>query len=164
MLTTGGPALAAHASFDPDYLRAQGWISSHAVGASLVSPVVLAGLLGTLVEAAFPQAVPYTQSLQHARPLIVGVKVRAEIEVVDVTPLSRHPSLDGEDDDGDNDDSHTTGDASNSNSNSNSSKNATYRTRHGYQVDLKTTVVRDRDQVVIAQGTVSLWLPDYLRM
>jgi len=31
LLTCGGEALAAHASFDPDYERARGWIRQHAV-------------------------------------------------------------------------------------------------------------------------------------
>jgi hypothetical protein len=152
MLTTGGPALAAHASFDPEYSRAQGWIYQHAVGPAVLSPVVITGLVGTLVEAAFPQGVPLQQSMQHLRPLIVGVAVRAEIEVIQVTPLERPMT------------STTEEQEQQGNDDGKDAKDTTYRRRHGYQVDLKTTVARDRDQVAIAEGRVSLWLPDYLRM
>ncbi|GKY98510.1 hypothetical protein MPSEU_000808100 [Mayamaea pseudoterrestris] len=84
LLTCGGESLAAHASFDPDYLRAQDWIRSHAVGPAVLSPVLISGLIGALVEAAFPFSVPDTQSLTLLRPLIVGVSVNAKIQVENV--------------------------------------------------------------------------------
>jgi hypothetical protein len=84
LLTCGGEALAAHASFDPDYLRAQDWIRSHAVGPAVLSPVLISGMVGALVEAAFPFCVPDTQSMKMLRPLIVGVSVNAKIQVENV--------------------------------------------------------------------------------
>lgn len=72
-LVCGGEALAKHASFDPDYDRAQGWIRHHAVGPAVLSPVLISGLVGALVEAALPQSVPVSSSMKQIRPLIVGV-------------------------------------------------------------------------------------------
>jgi hypothetical protein len=74
-LVCGGEALAKHASFDLDYGRAQGWIRHHAVGPAVLSPVLIAGLVGALVEAALPQSVPISSSMKQIRPLIVGVSV-----------------------------------------------------------------------------------------
>jgi len=34
----------------------------------------------------------------------------------------------------------------------------------GYVVNLRTQVTRVRDDVLIAKGTHSIWIPDYLRM
>lgn len=132
MLTCGGEALAAHASFDPDYRRAQGWIRHHAVGPAVLSPVLISGLVGALVEAAFPQSVPDSQSMKVLRPLIVGVEVQAKIVVADVVPSA------GEERGGER--------------------------RQGYTVHLKTAVTRVRDDLVLAEGGHSIWIPDYLRM
>jgi acyl dehydratase len=145
MLTCGGEALAAFASFDPDYSRAQGWIRHHAVGPAVLSPILITGVVGALVEATFPQAVPVSQSMKQHRPLIVGVAVHAKIEVVQVVSsnndeeggTSRSPER-GEED--------------------------RYDRRYGHQVDLKTTVARVRDDVVIAEGEHSVWIPDYQNM
>lgn len=84
ILATGGEALAAHASFDPNYKRAQGWIRKHAVGPAVLSPILLQGLIGALSEAAFPEGVLVSQSMMQLKPLIVGVAVKATIEVIDV--------------------------------------------------------------------------------
>jgi hypothetical protein len=84
MLTCGGAALAAHASWDPLYKRAQAYFQRHAVGQTKLSPVLISGLVGALVEAAFPHAVLESQSLTQAQPLIVGVSVLAKIEVTHV--------------------------------------------------------------------------------
>jgi len=143
MLTCGGEALAAHASFDPDYVRAQGWIRHHAVGPAVLSPILISGLTGALVEAAFPQAVPVSQSMKQVRPLIVGVGVIASIEVIEVldnriqtVPAKEERSCDSDQ----------------------------YDRRHGYQVNLKTKVARVRDDAIIADGTHSIWIPDYQHM
>jgi hypothetical protein len=72
LLTCGGEELARHASFDPDYTRARGWIRNRAIGQSVLSPVLISGLVGALVEAAFPQSVPVTCSTHQIRPLIVS--------------------------------------------------------------------------------------------
>lgn len=153
MLTCGGEALAAHASFDPDYSRAQGWIRHHAVGPAVLSPVLITGVVGALVEATFPQAVPVSQSMKQHRPLIVGVAIHAKIEVVQVVSSNndeegvsnkgRTHNTDGSPDRGEED---------------------RYDRRYGHQVDLKTTVARVRDDVVIAEGEHSVWIPDYLHM
>jgi anti-sigma factor RsiW len=72
LLTCGGEQLARHASFDPDYTRAQGWIRHHAVGPAVLSPVLISGLVGALVEAVFPNSVPVSCSISHLKPLIVS--------------------------------------------------------------------------------------------
>lgn len=74
LLTAGGEALAKHASFDPQYHRARDWIRTHAVGPAVLSPVLISGLVGALVEAACPQSIPISCSMQQIRPLIVGVR------------------------------------------------------------------------------------------
>lgn len=74
LLTAGGEALAKHASFDPQYYRARDWIRTHAVGPAVLSPVLISGLVGALVEAACPQSIPISCSMQQIRPLIVGVR------------------------------------------------------------------------------------------
>lgn len=144
MLTCGGEALAAHASFDPDYIRAKGWIRQHAVGPAVLSPVLVSGLVGALVEAAFPQSVPDTQAISVLRPLIVGVEVIARIEVTEVV------FVDGG------------GGVGSSSNNTNNERNE--RRQHGYTVRLKTTVSRERDDLALAEGSHSIWIPDYLRM
>ncbi len=75
MLTLGGPSLAANASFDPHYHRAREWIHHHAVGPTVQSPVLIQGLIGALVEAAFPSSIIISNSMQNIRPLIVGVSL-----------------------------------------------------------------------------------------
>jgi len=160
LLATGGAELAAHASFDPDYGRAQAWIRHHAVGPARLSPVLIAGLIGALAEAAFPQAIVQAQTLTHQRPLIVGVTVTAAVEVVSVvekkataasTNQNRHEYDDvvvkGSDSD----------DKSSRNNNDDERK-------YGYHVTLKTLVTRVRDDAVIAHGYHELWVPDYLQM
>jgi hypothetical protein len=72
LLTCGGEELARHASFDPDYSRARGWIQNRAIGPAVLSPVLISGLVGALVEAALPQAVPVRCSMHQVRPLIVS--------------------------------------------------------------------------------------------
>jgi len=92
LLTCGGEELARHASFDPDYNRARGWIQNRAIGPAVLSPVLISGLVGALVEAAFPQSVPVNASMHQARPLIVGQEACA---VVQVTAI-KHYARDGE--------------------------------------------------------------------
>jgi hypothetical protein len=141
MLTCGGEALAAHASFDPDYIRAKGWIRQHAVGPAVLSPVLVSGLVGALVEAAFPQSVPDTQAITILRPLIVGVEVVARIEVTEALFVEGGGSA-----------------------GTNRSTERSDRRQHGYTVRLKTTVSRERDALALAEGSHSIWIPDYLRM
>jgi hypothetical protein len=145
MLTCGGEALAAHASFDPDYNRAQNWIRHHAVGSAVLSPVLVTGVVGALVEATFPHCVPVSQSMKQHRPLIVGVAVHAKIEVVQVVSSNNDEARAG-------------------NRNVERGDEDRYDRRNGHQVDLKTTVARVRDDVVIAEGEHSVWIPDYQNM
>jgi len=150
LLVCGGSNLAKHASFDPNYSRAQGWIRQHAVGPAVVSPVLISGLIGALVEAALPNSVPIESSMQQIRPLIVGVKVRAEVEVdlaeakVNVNTASApampaDTSLD-----------YQNGDLS---SMKNSGK------CDGYHIQMTTRVERLQDGAMIATGTQSVWIP-----
>lgn len=143
LLATGGAALAAHASFDPDYDRAQDWIRHHAVGPAVLSPILIAGLTGALTEAAFPHGVITAHSMRHHRPLIVGVTVASMIQVVAVKEVKElHASEEDADD----------------------SSNRDHKRKNGYNVSLRTLVTRVRDDAVIAEGTHELWVPDYLRM
>jgi len=159
MLLCGGAALAAHASFDPQYARAQDWIHNHAVGPAVLSPVLTSGLIHTLTEAAFPNSVPISQEMKQVRPLIVGVSVYATIQVTAVTDRLRGgiattttstssvtTSITEGDDDGPDG-----GDHNNMN---------VYTTQKGYQIDLQAVVSRVRDEAVISEGRVSIWLPD----
>ena len=163
LLATGGPDLAAHASFDPDYNRAQDWIRHHAVGPAVLSPILISGLTGALTEAAFPHGVITYQSMKHLRPLIVGVPVASMIEVVSVTKTEQRmkSTTTTEQDDGDdNNNSHS----HNSNIEHPSDETNDHRRKHGYDVTLRTIVSRVRDDCIIAEGTHELWVPDYLRM
>jgi hypothetical protein len=74
LLSCGGPSLARHASFDPEYKRARDWIRRHPVGPAVLSPVLIQGLLGALVEASVPHAVSISVHMTQHRPLIVGVR------------------------------------------------------------------------------------------
>lgn len=139
MLTCGGEALAAHASFDPDYERAKTWVRHHAVGPAVLSPVLISGLTGALVEAAFPQAIIMSQGMSQIRPLIVGVPVIGKIEASSVIDTRKNGFRAVEIGEG-------------------------FEKCHGYQVDLKSLVLRVRDDAVIAEGVYSIWIPDYEHM
>jgi len=147
MLVTGGEALAAHASFDPNYRRATDWIRYHAVGPAVLSPVLITGLTGALVEAAFPQAVVVKQDMSHIRPLIVGVAVHAQITVVDVAQGAADPKKTESYDDPER-----------------RKRQDTEGRNYGYQVRLQTQVLRVRDDAIISEGEHVLWIPDYVNM
>jgi hypothetical protein len=144
LLICGGEALAKDASFDPEYDRARDWIRHHAVGPAVLSPVLISGLVGALIEAAVPQSVPHKCSMHQIRPLIVGVQVCAKIEVVAVADpeASEHVPC-GSDSSHDED---------------------AYERKNGFEVCLRTEVTRVRDGAKIAEGTHSIWIPDYLHM
>jgi hypothetical protein len=146
LLTCGGEALAKDASFDPEYHRARDWIRHHAVGPAVLSPVLISGLVGALVEAAVPQSVPHRYSMHQIRPLIVGVEVCATIEVVAVADPeeSEHGSSPCGSDPNDHEDA--------------------YERNNGFEVCLRTEVTRVRDGAKIAEGTHTIWIPDYLHM
>eukprot|EP00934_Nitzschia_sp_Nitz4_P006508 Nitzschia sp. Nitz4//scaffold17_size182527//54020//54700//NITZ4_001842-RA/size182527-processed-gene-0.92-mRNA-1//1//CDS//3329539304//6498//frame0 len=138
LLACGGEDLARHASFDPDYDRARSWIQNRAIGPAVLSPVLINGLVGALVEAIFPQSVPVEASMHQTRPLIVGQEVCASVQVVQVD--------------------HFTGDHLNG-----SSKEKDWGSpQEGHEIRLETEVIRTQDNEVIAQGTHSVWIPGYL--
>jgi len=138
LLTCGGEELARHASFDPDYSRARGWIQNRAIGPAVVSPVVINGLVGALVEAAFPQSVPVAASMHQARPLIVGQEVLASVQVIGVKHFAR-------------------------NGTEVSMKEKDFgRRQDGHEIHLSTQVVRTQDDEIIAEGSHSIWIPGYL--
>ena len=155
LLATGGPDLAAHASFDPDYGRAQDWIRHHAVGPAVLSPILISGLTGALTEAAFPHGVITHQSMQHVRPLIVGVPVAAMIEVVNVTKAIQPTH---------NNNNNDAADTRHSDLESADKNQQQQQRKHGYDVTLRTIVSRVRDDCIIAEGTLELWVPDYRHM
>jgi hypothetical protein len=141
LLTCGGEELARHASFDPDYETAKDWIRSRAIGPAILSPVLISGLVGALVEAAFPQSVPMSLSMEHVRPLIVGVEVCARIQVESVTEKERQGVAGA--DDGSN--GHNSGDK-------------------GYEIMLAPQVIRVQDDAIVSEGTHRVWIPGYLTM
>lgn len=142
--------MAAQASFDPDYGRAQSWIRHHPVGPAVLSPVLISGLVQALVEATFPESVPDSQSMKQLRPLIVGVEINASIEVTDV--------IDNRCGDG------VQQPKEEERQRVKMSAVSAEELKYGYTVHLKTTVTRNRDNLVIAEGSHSIWIPDYLRM
>jgi hypothetical protein len=84
--------------------------------------------------------------MHQIRPLIVGVEVCAKIEVVAVADpeASEHgPSPCGSDPNDHED---------------------VYERKNGFEVCLRTEVTRVRDGAKIAEGTHSIWIPDYLHM
>jgi acyl dehydratase len=127
--------LAAHASFDPNYDQAKQWIRARPIGSSTISPVLIQGLVGTLVDAAFPQTVPVESSIRYVRPLIVGTEVRASVVVVKVEE-QHQPTLKPLSD---------------------------FNEEAGFEIDLKTQVVRVQDDALIADGTHKVWIPNYLK-
>ena len=169
LLATGGPDLAAHASFDPDYHRAQDWIRHHAVGPAVLSPILISGLTGALTEAAFPHGVITYQSMKHVRPLIVGVPVASIIEVVSVTKAERiKPTMEQDEHDNINNHNRNNNDDDDDDDKNPSKENDDHHQQqqrtHGYDVTLRTIVSRVRDDCIIAEGIHELWVPDYLRM
>ena len=136
LLQAGGPSLAAHASFDPQYKRAQDWIRQHAVGPATLSPILIGGLTGALVEAAFPHGVVVRQTINPVQSLIVGVPVEAQLQVRKVEQTDYpFPVVE-----------------------------RTKEQKDGFRVELDMKLVRVRDQAVIATGEHVLWVPDYLHM
>lgn len=133
-LTCGGQELARHASFDPNYDQAKHYIRARAIGPAVLSPILIQGLVGALVEAALPQTVPVQSSLRHLRPLIVGAEVCARIAVTSVEERQRDFGV-----------AHENGET-------------------GFEIVLQTEVVRVQDDAVIAEGSHTVWIPSYLKM
>jgi len=148
LLICGGPSLARHSSFDPQYATARTWIRSHPVGPAVVGPILLQGLVGALIEAAIPQRVPIQANLTQLCPLIVGVEMEATVTVtqvdsiVDDTTNSTYTNLEND-----------------------AMRNDTTSRLHtnggGYQVQLRAECKRVRDNTVIAEGSQLIWIPDY---
>lgn len=151
-LACGGPALAAHASFDPNYERASTWIQNHAVGTAVLSPILISGLVGALTEAAFPQAIVVQHSLNFTdKPLIVGVTVSARIKVVSIERQNQRP----------NPISHH---ALATDAQSSSPSSSPSPRQVGFLVKLESTVHRVQDGAAIALGEQTIWIPDYKNM
>ncbi len=139
MLVCGGKELAAYASFDPEYKRAKDYIQNHAVGPAVLSPILISGLIGALIESTLPQSFFISGTMNQLRPLIVGVEVEANIQVVSVKSsseeLSNNEELGG--------------------------FNYKNMLKHGYELNLDTEVKRVSDGAVISTGNQTIWLPDY---
>jgi hypothetical protein len=84
LLVCGGDDLASNASFDPQYKRAKNYIQNHAVGHAVLSPILVNGLVGAMIESTFPQGFFVSGTMKQLRPLIVGVEVEATFHVVSV--------------------------------------------------------------------------------
>jgi hypothetical protein len=159
MLVCGGKDLAAHASFDPVYKRAKKFIHNRPVGPAVLSPILISGLVGALIESTLPQSFFVNGSMNQLRPLIVGVEVEASIQVVDVT----HCGVDGvvaddmSTDDSDND-SGNDNDSGSGNADAMDNVNERYS---GYELLLETQVKRVNDGAIVSNGTQRIWLPDY---
>lgn len=174
LLTCGGEQLARHASFDPDYSRAQGWIRHHAVGPAVLSPVLISGLVGALVEAVFPNSIPVNNSMSHLKPLIVSHNIWASWDVIISSLRVGHVRS-----------SHIfvryfqvgvevcakikvmvvvedTKDAAAVSTKPNFSSRS--ERKNGVEVELETEVVRVQDGVPIAKGVHKVWIPDHLNM
>lgn len=140
LLTSGGEELARQASFDPNYKTAKGWIRSRPVGPAVLSSTLISGLVGALTEASFPQSVPVNSSISFLHPLIVGVEVAAAIRVESVRKTKReNGEMNAVDADGQNGSTNT-----------------------GYEIVLSTQVTRAQDDVTIAEGAHTIWIPGYL--
>lgn len=133
LLTSGGEELAQQASFDPNYKTAKDWIRSRPVGPAVLSSTLISGLIGALTEASFPQTVPVSSSMSFLHPLIVGMEVTAAIKVESVEQKTR-----------------VNGDGLNGSTN------------NGYEIVLSTQVTRAQDDVIIAEGFNTVWIPGYL--
>lgn len=144
MLISGGPQLASNASFDPLYSRAKNYIRNHAVGQAVLSPILIHGLIGALVESRFPSGFMEKCTLEQRLPLIVGCEVEASLEVVGVNQVLR------------------TGSDSNHFSNRKIDHSVMIR-MEGLEVELITKVVRISDGEDIAVGTQTIWLPEHLQ-
>mmetsp|Transcript_5270 Transcript_5270/g.6772 ORF Transcript_5270/g.6772 Transcript_5270/m.6772 type:complete len:238 (+) Transcript_5270:109-822(+) len=138
MLVCGGNTLAAHASFDPVYPRAKEYIRNHAVGPAVLSPVLISGLIGALIESNFPQAFFVSGNMNQLRPLIVGAEVEADFKVISVIK-NDDESLNSKTVD----------------------ESLSIRYNGGYELVLDTRVKRVSDGAIITHGKQTIWLPDY---
>jgi len=129
MLICGGPILAAHASFDPNFDRARSYIRNHAVGPAVLSPILISGLIGALIEASLPQSFLISSDMKQHLPLIVGVQVEATIKVISVIEGRKDESPD-----------------------------ATDKSR-GYELLLGTEVKTVSDGRLISEGSQKVWMP-----
>lgn len=140
MLTHGGAILARHSSFDPTYSRAKLWIRHHPVGPALISPVLINGIIGALVEASMPHSVPISTYMKQIRPLIVGVEMEAKIKVQSVIPTTSCalPSYQVED--------------------------SQSPSKDGFEISLLALATRVRDDATIAEGEHKIWVADYMNV
>lgn len=142
MLVCGGKELAAYASFDPEYKRAKDYIQNHAVGPAVLSPILISGLIGALIESTLPQSFFISGTMNQLRPLIVGVEVEANIQVVSVKSVKSSSEIS----------------SSNEELGGFNYKNML---QQGYELLLDTEVKRVSDGAVISTGNQTIWLPNY---
>jgi hypothetical protein len=156
LLTCGGEELARHASFDPDYETAKGYIRSRAIGPAVLSPILISGLVGALVEASLPQTVVLQSSMSLIRPLIVGVEVCATVQVESVVQTHKGGSNHSADvvQEGE----------PHQQQQQQQQLHVLSSTEKGYEIILSTEVVRVQDDAAIAKGKHTVWLPSYLTM
>jgi acyl dehydratase len=142
LLTLGGHSLAANASFDPQYHRARKWIHHHAVGPAVLSPVLLTGLVGALVEAALPSSIVTASTMTQVRPLIVGLEVEAKLTVRSVRQNNEIMNPDVASD-------------------ITKVRDDRFKRDCGYEIYLDTQVSRVRDGAIITKGSHTVWIADY---
>ena len=135
LLATGGSQLARHSSFDPNFETANKWISSHAVGSSIGSPVLASGVFCALIEAWFPVSVQISSEIKHKKPIFLGMELVATITVIDVTDASSKDKK------------------TNINGSPISSK--------GFESTLKAELRSQRDGEILVDGKYKIWLPDF---
>lgn len=142
LLTLGGHSLAENASFDPQYNRAREWIHHHPVGPAVLSPVLLTGLVGALVEAALPSSIVTSSNMAQVRPLIVGLEVEAKLIIRSVMQNNEimNPSV---------------------NSEIKRTRDDRFKRDSGYEISLDTEVTRVRDGAIITEGSHTVWIADY---
>jgi hypothetical protein len=115
------------------------------VGPAVLSPILIQGLVGALVESTLPQSFFCEMSLRQVRPLIVGVEVEASIEVVSVVPVVPSPSA---------------GAGTGESSGGGDLGVTDFIRARGYELELETSVKRVSDGGIIATGRHIVWMPD----
>ena len=104
---------------------------------AVLSPILIQGLVGTLIESSLPQSFFVENRLKQLRPLIVGVEVEAQFEVI--SSVSSATDMKG---------------------NMDGFNNITRSS--GKELVLGTSVRRVSDGALIAEGEQVVWLPDYV--
>lgn len=136
LLSTGGPNLARHSSFDPTFDRAKEWIRSHAVGPAIGSHLLASGLFCGLVEASFPNCITMKSTVNQRGPILVGTELLATVTVESVESTDDSFTLELDE----------AGD------------------KKGFEVKIKAELKRMRDGEIAVDGQFTVWIPDYMHM